>query len=111
VVVLGGMYLMSDYSASIDQQILTNRWDQSGSDEIGRLIVSGLKDDRRSLFGLQLLRTIIFMLGLLALLWLFMKKRLGALAVVIILAIITTVDLLVVDSDYLNEDKYHPKDD
>ena len=35
---LGLMYVTMDYGSPIDQQILTNKWDASGNDEIGRHI-------------------------------------------------------------------------
>jgi hypothetical protein len=108
---LGLTYLVMDYSSPIDQQIIANKWDNSGTDEIGRSIVSGLKEDRRSLFGLQLLRTIGFAAIVIGALYLYMKNILKPFAVAAILALITLVDLVVVDKDYLGEDKYMSKDE
>lgn len=108
-VLLGIMYLMADYSSAMDQEIIANKWDQSGTDEIGRTIVAGLKSDRKSLYGLQVLRTIGFMLLVLGTLWLFMKKMINGLVVIIILAFVNTIDLLVIDRTYLDNEKYEPK--
>jgi hypothetical protein len=103
--------MAADFTGYRDQEILTAKFDNSGSDEINRLIISGLKEDRKSLFGLQVLRTIGFILVVLGMLWLYMKNILKPLAVVLILASINIIDMMVVDSDYINSEKYHPKDD
>lgn len=108
---LGIMYVVMDYSAPFDRNILANRWDNSGTDEIGRLIVSALKDERKSLFGMQFLRTAGFMILVIGMLYLYMKNILKALPVVIILGLITLIDMLTVDSKYLNEDNYRSADD
>lgn len=111
IALLGIMYLMMDYSSPFDQQILSRQWDQSGTDEIGRQIVSGLKEDRRSMFGLQLLRTTGFAVLVLGMLYLYLKNVLKQAAVVIILGLVTLIDLLVVDKNYLNDENYQAKDE
>ncbi|MEI9947351.1 MAG: YfhO family protein [Chitinophagaceae bacterium] len=111
VALLGIMYLMMDYSSSIDQQVLARQWDQSGTDEIGRQIVAGLKEDRKSLFGMQLLRTIGFAILVLGMLYLYLKNVVKQAVVVAVLGLITVIDLLVVDKDYLNDEDYHSKDE
>lgn len=105
------LYLGMSYSSPIDSQILANKWDASGSDEIGRLIIAGLKQDRQSVFGGQLLRTIGFMILVLGLIWLFMKNILQPLVVVSIFAAVTFIDQYMVDSKYLNEENYRSKDE
>lgn len=104
-------YLALDYSASFDHEILTNKWDNSGNDTIGRLIISGLKADRSALFGGQVLRTLGFSFLLLALLWLYIRKVLKPVAIIVILLVVNMTDLLILDKQYLNEDLYHSKDD
>jgi hypothetical protein len=100
-----------DYSAGFDQQIIANKWDNSGTDTVGRTIVAGMKADRSAMFGGQLLRTLAYAALLIGLCWLFIKDLLKPLPIVIILAAITTIDLLVIDKDYLNEDNYRSKDE
>ncbi len=105
------MYVTMDYSAPFDQQILSYKWDNSGTDEVGRLIVSAMKEERSSMFGLQLLRTAAFAALLIGLLWLYVKNVLKATVVVITLAAITLIDQLSIDSQYLNEENYTSKED
>ncbi|MGK2862407.1 MAG: YfhO family protein, partial [Chitinophagaceae bacterium] len=105
------LYIGWDYSSAIDQHIITNKWDNSGSDTIGRAIVAGLKADRKDMFGGQLLRTLAYMAIILGLIWLYLKNMLKPVAVVITLAFITLVDLFVLGKDYLNEDNYISKEE
>lgn len=105
------MYFTMDYNAPFDKEILAYKWDNSGNDEIGRLIVSAMKEERSSLFGLQLLRTLLFTALVLGLLWLYIKNILKPVVIVILLTIITLIDQLIVDKDYLNEDNYVSKDE
>ena len=105
------LYLGMDYSSSIDQQILTNKWDNSGSDTIGRSIVAGLKADRSEMFGGQLLRTLAYAALILVLLWLYLKNTLKPVIITIILASVTLIDLFVIGKKYLNEDNYISKDE
>ncbi len=101
---LGLLYMMMDYKSPIDAQLLANKWDNSGTDEIGRLIVSGLKEDRRAMFGGQLLRALGFAVLLLGTLYLYMKNVLKPLAAGIILLVISTLELTITSHGYLNEE-------
>ncbi|HMU46083.1 MAG TPA: hypothetical protein PKC72_06930 [Chitinophagaceae bacterium] len=98
------MYVMMDYKSSIDPQILSNKWDNSGTDEIGRLIVSGLKAERKSMFGGQLLRTIGFGILLLGTLFLYLRNTLKPLVAAIIITVISTLELTITSHGYLNEE-------
>jgi len=105
------MYLMMDYKAPFDDLVLANKWDNSGTDEIGRLIVSGLKADRQSMFGGQLLRTIAFALVVLGILYLYVRDKLKPIAVAITLLVISTIELLMVDNHYFNSDNFVSPDE
>ncbi|WP_028788670.1 YfhO family protein [Terrimonas ferruginea] len=106
------LYLMMDYSAPIDQQLLENKWDNSGTDVVGRAVVSGLKADRSSMFGGQVLRTIGFMILVLGACWLYMKKILKPVFIVATLGVATMIDLFVIDGRYLNDEiSYVPADE
>ncbi len=109
--ILGLLYLGQSYSSAIDSQILHNNWDNSGNDATGRAILSGMKADRQSLFGAQVFRTIGFMAIILVTLWLFLKNQLKATGATILLSTILLIDLLVIDSKYLNEDNFQSKED
>lgn len=105
------LYIGMDYSSPFDRQIIGNKWDNSGTDEIGRLIVSGLKADRKAMFGGQLLRTFGFAVLVLGLLYLYLRNVIKPLVVVIVLLIVSTIDLLVIDKSYLREENYSSPDE
>lgn len=108
---LAMMYIGMSYSSPIDQQILTNKWDNSGSDEIGRLIVSGLKADRKDMFGGQLLRALAFAILLIGILYAYLKNYIKPFVVACALLVISSVELLAVSKEYLPEENYVPADD
>lgn len=103
-------YLGLDYSAVFDREIIAG-YTQGGSDEFGRLIVAGLKEERKALFGAQLLRTFGFIVFVLALLWMYMKNILNRTLVIVGLTLVTLVDQWLVDKDYLKEDDYQSRDE
>jgi hypothetical protein len=110
IALLGIMYLVMDYTSPLDQDILAGSG-VSATDETGRLIMSGLKEDRKAMFGGQWLRTAGYAILVLGLLYLYLKNILKPVVVISIFAVITLVDLLVIDKDYLNEENYRPKDE
>jgi hypothetical protein len=111
IVVLLLIFFGMDYSAPIDQQVMSYKFDNSGSDEINRLIVSGLKADRKAIFSGQLLRSIGFIILVLALLYSFMKNWIKPSVVVIALLVVSSIDLFVIGKKYLSEDFYVSKDE
>lgn len=110
-VFLIGMYLMLDYRSAFDQQIIANRWDDSGTDEIGRMIANALRQDRKSLFGMQILRTLAFTALVLGVLYFFMKGRIKAFWVALILGTVTLIDQFIIDKNYLEDEQYVYKDE
>lgn len=100
------LYLFMDYGSPIDKEIIAGYTDPKGNSELGRTIVNSLIADRKNMFGADLLRAIGFAAILIALLYAFIKKWLKPIALIVILTIINTVDLLWVDSKYLNEENY-----
>lgn len=105
------MYLMMDYSSPIDKDIINAYTDKNGSDEMGRLIVSGLKADRSDMFGGQILRTFGFAIIVVGFLYAYLRNWMKPLVIGITLAIISTIDLLSIDKDYLNADNYVSTDE
>lgn len=105
------MYLMMDYNSAIDKQILAGYTDKDGNNEFARIIVQGMKDDRKAMFGGQLLRTLAFAVFVIGILYLYLKNKLKPLVVTIALGLVTLIDLLVIDKDYLNSDNYVPADE
>ncbi len=106
------MYLMMDYSSAIDQRILQAYTDpKTGDNEIARVIISGMKADRRSMFGGQLLRTFAFASIVIGFLYLYVRNIIKPMLVIVSLSIISTIDLIAIDKEYLNDDNFVSPDE
>lgn len=107
VVVLGLIYVGQSYSSGIDDQIRQS----VGNESLGSAIVAGMKADRQSVFGGQLLRSILFMALLLGVMFAYMRKMINPVVAVSVLALVTVIDLWVVDKQYFSDDHYIAKDE
>ena len=105
------MYLMMSYTSPIDNEISSSVSQMAKSDEIGRAVISGMKADRRAMFGGQLLRTLGFAALIIGGLYLYLRNVVKPLVAIIGLIAITTIDLFVIDKEYLNEDHFAPADE
>lgn len=105
------MYLALDYRSGIDKQIIAGYTDKNGSDEMGRLIVSGLKEDRKALFGGQLLRTLGIAVLAAGTIYFFAKNKINALVAGIILLLVSTLDITIASKSYLNDEMYVSADE
>ena len=105
------MYLMMSYTAPTDNEISNNISQMAKSTEVGRAVISGMKADRRGMFGGQLLRTLGFSILVVGLLYLFMRNLIKPIVIVIALIIITTIDLFVIDKQYLSDEHFAPADE
>lgn len=110
-VLLSLLYIGMDYTSPIDKLIVSNKWDDSGTDEIGRLIVSGMKQDRKAMFGGQLLRTIGLTILVLGILYMYTRKLFKPAIAALLLLVISSIDLFVIGKQYLNDDNYVSKDE
>ena len=104
-------YLMMDYTSPIDRMLISAYTDKNGNDEMGRLIVSGLKSDRRALFGGQLLRLLLFAALLLGIVWLYLKNVLKGWIAVAIILVISTIEITVESKGYLKDENYVASDE
>ncbi|HUR67197.1 MAG TPA: YfhO family protein [Chitinophagaceae bacterium] len=111
IALLGLIYLTNDYSSPIDKLIQGNKWDNSGTDEVGRLIVSGMKQDRKAMLGGQIFRTLAYTLLVLGILYMYIRNVFKPVIAVILLLAITSIDLFVVGKRYLSDDRYVSKDE
>lgn len=84
---------------------------QQQANDFGRSVVNALKDDRRSLYGSDLLRSALFILLAAGLLVAYVRKSLSAQIMTIGLVILSAIDLLGVDLRYLTHKHFHPADD
>lgn len=107
------LYIGMDYSMPVDKQILAGYTDKNGSDEMGRLIVSGLKSERRAMFGGQILRALSIALLAFIALYLYFRKSIKAFVTSIILLVISTADITLLSYKYFNNenDQYADRPD
>lgn len=104
------LYIGQNYTPGIAENALTQGGFDKQNGNLYASIVAGLKADRQSLFGGQLLRTVAYILVLLGSLYLFLKGTLKPGVVALVLGIIIFVDLFAVDKKYLPDDMYAPRD-
>ena len=109
--VLGMMYFSLDYASLNDAAIMSNVAEQTKSDEIARAVIAGLKADRSSMFGGQLLRAAGFCLLLLGILYAFLKNWLKPVTAAIILLVVSSLELTITSHEYLNEENYVAADE
>lgn len=105
------LYIMQDYSSSVDNYILAQYADKNGNDDLARAIISGMKADRKDMFFGQLLRALGFAALVVGLLFLYMKNYIKLLVLTISLALVSTIELLAVDKDYFSEENFVSKDE
>lgn len=104
-VVVGAIYMTIQYSSPYDGQIAQNITEQTKNDSFGRAVISGLKEDRKALFGGQIVRTLGLALLALAVLYAFFRNRVSGMVAAIILLVVSTLDILVTSHTYFSNDK------
>lgn len=83
---------------------------QQQADEFGRSVTTALKEDRQSMYGSDLIRTLIFMALTVGLLYAYTKNKLSGMAMSTAMVLLVFIDLIAVDLRYLNSDKYVAKE-
>ena len=111
IVVLGLLYIAQGYSTIGDELIMQAQIDPNGGDSLNRAIIAGLKADRKSMFGEQIFRAILFMILVLGIMYAALKNWLKPVVAVSVLALITLIDLWAVDKKYFSDELYIPKDE
>ncbi|RYF90367.1 MAG: hypothetical protein EOO03_03840 [Chitinophagaceae bacterium] len=82
---------------------------QAQANEFGQSIVRALAEDRKGMFGGDLLRSILLIAASIVVLGLFAKNKLKANVAIAILIALTLIDLLPVGKRYLNETNFVEK--
>jgi len=81
------------------------------ANEFGRSVSKALQDDRKALFGGDLLRSLLFIALGVGVVALFLLQKIKAQVAVIALTALSFIDLIGVDLRYLNNDNYLPKEE
>lgn len=125
--ILAAMYFSFDYKGEQDKAIAENltggmlqqiaqgkqptpEMEQQAS-SFGKSFVNALKDDRRSLFGGDLLRSFLFIALAAGLLVYYVRNKLSPQIVAIVLSVLCAIDLFGVDLRYLSSKNYEPADE
>lgn len=118
------LYFSSDYAGSNDSRIkenfannmLSSAQGQAGdprlqaqANEFGQSVVRALSEDRKAMFGGDLLRSMIFIILAIVILGLFSKNKITGTIAAIALAALTLIDLYPVGKRYLNETNFVDK--
>ena len=109
-------YLKSDYQGEADKN-LVKQVEQIKEVQIQSAIyqfTSALKEDRKTILLDSMLRSLVFASITLLLIWLYVTKKVEFLkykVVLIMLAFLSLVDLMSVNSTYLSSDSFNEKED
>lgn len=122
VFLLAAFYFTADFTGKGDNEIRDNfkqgmlqqvpRGQQpppqlmQQADDTSKSIMKALREDRKSLMGGDLMRSILLIALALALIAFYTRKKVNALVVSIGLIVLSGFDLIGVDNRYLNYDKY-----
>lgn len=126
IAVLAIMYFMLDYKADTDNMLRDNlansmmqQMSQQGqpsasvaqqAQDFGKSVVNALRSDRQALYGSDLVRSIIFIVLGLGVLYLYAQNKLNKNIASVALIALVFIDLIGVDLRYLNSDRYVEKD-
>lgn len=107
------MYVMFDYKSADDKSLLKSVADanQPQITDAVKSFYAGLVADRKSLFLGDIFRSLGFILAGLVLLYLMIKNTLKPLAVSLLLSAIVLIDLMLINTTYLNKDNYLEKEE
>lgn len=101
------IYFSSDFRSEFDRQLLSQVTAAPANvKDYVNSFLSGLRDDRKTLFFNSLLRSLFFIAVAAGVLWLFQKGRLSKLLAIGVIAVLAFIDVISVDAKYLNADHF-----
>lgn len=106
-IVLLLIYFNSEFLSTTDKEVskqLSSIPDQL--QEPIRQLTNAIKDDRKSLFMSSLGRSFMYMAAAALILWLSIRKKIATWMVLAVVGVFSFIDLMSVDSKYLNADSY-----
>ncbi|MHA4811187.1 YfhO family protein [Flavitalea flava] len=122
LIVLTGFYFMNDYKgvgdAGLKERFLQGKMQmlsqgkqpgqeiQAQANETANALMKDLQSDRQSLYGADLIRTILLMAAAAALLGLYIKGKLKSFVLIAGLTVLSTYDLLAIGTRYLNQESF-----
>jgi hypothetical protein len=107
VLILAFLYTSLSYKSAHDTQIQEQLNQMSKNDPtLGQSIVKAAAQDRQSLYGSDLLRTIIYILLAVGVLFLYIKKKIKVPVALAAIGLLVFIDLISVDLRYLTSDNF-----
>lgn len=106
------VYFTADFTSEPDRMLLqnistiTDPQQKAAIETPIRTFLNGLKADRQSLFMGDLLRSFLFILVAGLAILLFLKRKLNALAVTLAVGLFAFIDVMAINTKYLNGDNY-----
>jgi hypothetical protein len=111
------VYITSDFTGDSDKVLLQNitsikdPQQKAAIETPIRAFLNGLKEDRQSLFMGDLLRSFLFILVAAAVIFFFIKRKINALTATIIVGVFAFIDVVTIDTKYLNADNFQEASD
>ncbi|TRX20765.1 YfhO family protein [Flavobacterium franklandianum] len=106
-----GLFLLRstfDFVGQMDSQLL-QMFSQGQDKAFGTGFIDALKEDRKSLYAADLLRSGFFILIAAGVLWLFLKNKLAQNTTIILVGLVMVFDLVLVDKNYVDADGFVSK--
>ncbi len=107
------MYSSFEYKGSEAGQIqnVINQQNDKNQSAAIQSAYTALKADRQSLFGADIIRSLIFIALAFACLWLYIKNKLKASYALIAILLLSSIDVLAEGRRYFNDDSFQSQDD
>jgi hypothetical protein len=111
------LYVSADFSSSTDKEMLKQVSSISDAQQKEAIyqpvltFINGLKADRQSLLLGTILRSFLFIAVAIVALWLYMKNKISTIVALAAIGIFVLIDIMVIDSKYLNNDHYQDQAD
>lgn len=106
------VYATADFTGTTDKLVMQNiasipdAQQKAAIEEPVKTFFNALKEDRKSLFLGDLLRSFLFIAVAIGVLFFYTKRKLSALVATVIIGIFAFIDVITIDTKYLNADYY-----
>jgi hypothetical protein len=99
------------YPGQLDNGLYEDFVQKTGNNTAAaKSLVTALREDRQSAFGSTIMRSLIFVLLAMGIMFLFIHKKLNAVVMLAGVGLLTAIDLLTFDSNYLNKFSFGSKE-
>jgi hypothetical protein len=106
------VYISSDFKSASDNSLMQaikatpDAQQKAAIEQYASTFLNGLKEDRQSLFMGDLLRSFLFLAVAGIAIFFYIKKKLQALLVILIVGVFAFIDVITIDTKYLNADHF-----